>query len=386
MTQPRLVVTACLALLLTGSIARLIAFPAVELPASLSDQEFWRLTEELSEPDGAFQYDNLLSNELVFTHVVPDLARVRPGRVYLGVGSEQNFTYIAAVRPHLGFITDIRRGNLHLHLMYKALFEISADRSEFVARLFSKKRQNALTARSTASDLMAVYSDAATVDEGTYVANLRDIENCLTKVRALPLSRLDLEGIARVYRAFYRYGPGMNYSATIALNQLEPGWMTYRDLMIQTDSGGQELSYLATEDSFTVVKGLEAANLIVPIVGNFSGPKALRAVAAYVKAHNATVGAFYVSNVEAYLQRAGALHAFCGNVAAMPLDEESVFIRPRGVSLPTAMMLQARQGAKPARQSSDRPAQIGQTSVRFEPGAGVVPIASEVSSCSGTIR
>src|SRR5436190_22151653 len=37
---------------------------AESLPARLSDQEFWRLTEDLSEPNGYFQSDNLLSNEI----------------------------------------------------------------------------------------------------------------------------------------------------------------------------------------------------------------------------------------------------------------------------------------------------------------------------------
>ncbi len=70
--------------------------------------------------------------------VVPDLTRtVKPGRVYMGVGPEQNFTYIAATRPAMAFIIDVRRGNLQLHLMYKALFELSTDRADFVSRLFS---------------------------------------------------------------------------------------------------------------------------------------------------------------------------------------------------------------------------------------------------------
>ena len=63
---------------------------------------------------------------------------MKPSGVYLGVGPEQNFTYIAAIRPRIAFITDIRRGNLHLHLMYKALFELSANRADFVARLFNR--------------------------------------------------------------------------------------------------------------------------------------------------------------------------------------------------------------------------------------------------------
>ena len=40
--------------------------------------------------------------------------------------------------------------------------------------------------------------------------------------------------------------------------------------------------------------------------------------------------AFYVSNVESYLQRNGRWQAFCANVAALPLDDASIFIRPSG--------------------------------------------------------
>ena len=104
---------------------------------------FAGLIGQLSEPNGEFvsrsgSPDNLLSNEMQVSTVGAALAgRVKPSGVYLGVGPEQNFTYIAAVRPAMAFIVDVRRGNLDLHLMYKALFELSADRIEFVSRLFS---------------------------------------------------------------------------------------------------------------------------------------------------------------------------------------------------------------------------------------------------------
>ena len=62
------------------------------------------------------------------------------GGVYIGVGPEQNFTYIARLRPSTAFIIDIRRENRSLHLLYKALFEISRDRADFVSRLFSPAR------------------------------------------------------------------------------------------------------------------------------------------------------------------------------------------------------------------------------------------------------
>ena len=137
------------------------------LPSALSDADFWSLSERLSEANGSFvsrsgSPDNLLSNENSISSVAAELAaRMKPGGVYLGVGPEQNFTYIAAMRPRLAFITDIRRGNLDLHLMYKALFGLSATRSEFVARLFSRRPVAASTPKTTAAELMAAVTPRA---------------------------------------------------------------------------------------------------------------------------------------------------------------------------------------------------------------------------------
>src|SRR6186713_999890 len=120
------------------------------LPDRLTDQEFWRLSQDSSEPDGNFRSDNLVSNEIWLQYVIPDLlARSRQGSVYLGVGPEQNFTYIAALKPKMVFITDVRRGNLHMHLMYKALFELTNNRAEFIEMLFNKKKPASITSAST---------------------------------------------------------------------------------------------------------------------------------------------------------------------------------------------------------------------------------------------
>ena len=139
---------AVLALVFSGAI--LPAAPRstqTPLPARLTDQEFWKLSTDLSEPNGYFRSDNFLSNETGFQWVIPELKRrIPPGGVYLGVGPEQNFTYISALKPAMAFIIDIRRGNLHEHLLYKALFEMSADRAEFLSRLFSRKRPAGLSA------------------------------------------------------------------------------------------------------------------------------------------------------------------------------------------------------------------------------------------------
>src|SRR5215831_21082990 len=137
MKTRRCFIIACFLLLTIVPLAR----AAETLPAQLSDQEFWKLSTESSEPDGTFRSDNLLSNELYFQYVIPDLVKTaKSERVYMGVGPEQNFTYIAALKPKMVFIVDIRRGNLDLHLMYKAIFEMSKDRADFVSLLFSKKR------------------------------------------------------------------------------------------------------------------------------------------------------------------------------------------------------------------------------------------------------
>src|SRR5687767_9735913 len=111
------------------------------LPASLSDAQFWKLSGDLSEPAGSFRSENLVGNEQTHQYVLSELRQAaRPGGVYMGVAPDQNFTYIAAVRPRIAFIVDIRRGNLLQHLMYKAVFAMSQDRREFISRLFSKPR------------------------------------------------------------------------------------------------------------------------------------------------------------------------------------------------------------------------------------------------------
>ena len=329
-----LLVSFALTLVLTAPLTLPGAIAAAQVPSSLTDQEFWRLSQSISEPDGAFRSDNLLSNEMVFARLLPEfLPQVKPGGVYLGVGPEQNFTYIVAMKAKVAFITDIRRENLHLMLMYKALFELSKDRAEFISLLFTKARPSQLTAASTIREIMGAYWDTPSGDEAAYAANLQAIQRHLTKTRALPLPQSDVDGVAQVYRAFYYYGPAMNYSASLSLTNIGAGnAATYRDLMTQADANGQFLTFLGSEESFKYLKDLEANNLIVPVVGNFSGPKAIRGIGEYLSARGVTVSAFYVSTVEPYLKRDGSFPTFCENVATLPMDDASVFIRPGNVA------------------------------------------------------
>ena len=108
------------------------------IPERLDDSTFWAMVNDMSEPGGYFHSDNFVSNELGFQYVLDEmLATVGSNGVYVGVGPDQNFTYVAALRPQIAFIVDIRRQNMLQHLMYKALIEMSSDRAEFLALLFS---------------------------------------------------------------------------------------------------------------------------------------------------------------------------------------------------------------------------------------------------------
>jgi hypothetical protein len=341
------IVTFALALLVSAAPIR---GQQVGLPTQLTNQEFWALSERISEPGGYFRSnsgstDNLLSNEAVLSSVAGGLlTKVRPGGVYLGVGPEQNFTYIAAITPRIAFITDIRRGNLHLHLFYKAAFEMSANRAEFVGRVFSRQRPTRLTAASSAAQLMDAYLGARPLDAAGFTAALRAVQTHLVVTRALPLSKDDLAGIEYVARAYHKYGPSIFYNST-NVDRRRTGAATYAELMRARDAAtGTERSYLANEANFGIVKAMHANNLIVPVVGDFAGPKALRAIGTYLRERRAVVSAFYVSNVESYLRTNGVWPKFCANVASMPLDAASVFIRPSGSRVSASTFPQMREG------------------------------------------
>jgi len=337
MNRPRLlagrlalVLAACWAIVTVETAPQIVA-PA-SMPSSLTSAQFWKLSGDLSEPAGYFRSENLVSNEHTYQYVIPELVKqTRPGGVYLGVAPDQNFTYMAAVRPRMAFILDIRRGNLLQHLLYKAVFELSPDRASFVSMLFSKPRPAGLKTTSTVFELFSAYARVATSDEH-YRRNLAAIVSHLTRRHGFTLSADDLEQLETIYFAFFWEGPGLRYSTMASgISRGRAGfgntYPTYEDMITQTDWDNSPRSYLATEDNYRFIKGLEEKNLIVPVMGDFAGAKALRAVGRYVRERGSVVSAFYVSNVEQYLFQDGKFDAFARNVATLPIDARSTFIR-----------------------------------------------------------
>ena len=305
--------------------SRLVATELI--PSQLSDEAFWNMVTEFSEPNGYFRADNFVSNETTFQYVIRELKKVTPGGVYLGVGPDQNFTYVVAMRPKIAIIFDIRRQNMLQHLMYKALIEMSSDRADFISRLFSRKRPEGLELNSSASQLFLMFENVPT-DREFFLENLQAIKKQLEQRHGFKLSAED-EGILEyIYRAFFAGGPDLTYNGVGGGGFGRGRMPSYADLMQMTDGEGQNRSYLGSEENFKILQDLENKNLIVPIVADFAGPKAIRAVAAYLKDHDAHVTAFYVSNVEQYLfQQNDDWSKFYRNVQLLPVDATSTFIR-----------------------------------------------------------
>ena len=350
------------ALVLCGVVALCVALPHAQtqpqtLPAQLSDADFWSLRDTLSEPPGEFRSENLVSNETMYQWPIPELVKtVSPGAVYMGVAPDQNFTYLSALKPKMAFIVDIRRGNVLQHLLYKALFELSSDRAEFAARLFSMPKPSGITATSSARELFdAVYtlkSDAKLFD-----VNKRAVLDVLTTKHGFALSAADQEQLNWIYNCFYTFGPDLTYQACEAATgrgygfgggrgggRFGGGFRSFADMQLQADAAGVLHGYLATDANFAWMKEFEAKNLLVPVTGDFMGPKAIRAVGAWVRERGAVVGTFYTSNVEQYLFQSATWGNFYANVATLPLDNGSLFIR----SVPSNNVMPAQPGARAA--------------------------------------
>jgi hypothetical protein len=313
-----------------------------QIPERLSDTTFWRMVTEFSEPGGYFRSDNFVSNETSFQYVIPELQRTtRQGGVYLGVAPDQNFTYLVALKPKIAFIIDIRRQNMIQHLMYKALIEMSTDRAEFMSLLFARPRPTGLDSESSVEKLFLAYSEVVG-DSVLFRKNLARMTDWLTKQKRFALTANDLQSLEYVYRAFAMAGPDITYAFPNGGGRGFGRWPSYAQLMLESDGEGSNRSYLATEANFRVLKDMEARNVIVPLVGNFSGDQTLRMVGRYLKERAATVTAFYTSNVEQYLfQQGDEWNRFYANVATLPLDSTSTF---RAVALLGHRTAQGRTG------------------------------------------
>jgi len=285
---------------------------------------FAQAIASLSEPAGYFDTDNLISNESSYLQVVPALrAKNLHGGAYIGVGPDQNFTYIAESRPAIAFIVDIRRDNLLLHLLFKALFQQAHTRVEYLALLFGRPVPAPSEAWRTAPvERLARYIDDNRA--GDAAAIHARIEQVIRSF-GVPLSSEDLRTIAGFHQRFAEPGLSLQFQSTGRPPQRD--YPTYRDLLLDTDSAGRQSNFLASEESFQFVRGLEAQDRVIPVVGDLSGPSALAAIGKRLASRGEALSVFYASNVEFYLFRDGSFPRFVGNLRQVPHAPGSVIIR-----------------------------------------------------------
>ncbi len=311
------------------ALARWAAAPAgVErsVPATqvrITQSEFGDIIDRLSEPEGYFDTDNFITNETSYLHVIGKLNReVDPGGVYFGVGPDQNFSYIAHQQPTLAIITDIRRQNMLLHLLFKVLMEEASDRYDFLCRLFSRPRRAWDSDRTLEATLELIRSTPP--DEDLYQDNIRMVEQTLLEKYELPLTVQDLEQIRYVYSTFFNESLNLRFST---IGRSSSRYPTLGQLILETDLDGAHQNFLSSEELFSRLKQFQQQNRLIPIVGDFAGPKALRAVAGFLRERGLEVSVFYASNVEFYLFNRPQWKDYVDNVRAFPVRDDAVFIR-----------------------------------------------------------
>jgi hypothetical protein len=253
------------------------------------------------------------------------------GGAYIGVGPEQNFTYIAKIRPRIAFIVDIRRQAMIQHLMYKAVFELSPTRADFLSHLLSKPVPAGKGPGAGAPlDEILTFFGAIPADDKTYAKNMAAIRKTIQEEFQFPLSEEDQASLEYVCRSFRTWGFEVGFDVGFRRGRGFGRSPNLRELLAKRDLKGKQGNFLASAEDYDFVRGMQRNNLIIPIVGDFSGKKALAAVGAYLRKHKFTVSAFYVSNVEMVLLDWGSIEQFTdfvNNVKKLPVNERTLLIR-----------------------------------------------------------
>ncbi|HXW04473.1 MAG TPA: hypothetical protein VD833_04515 [Vicinamibacterales bacterium] len=312
-------------LAIAASLGGLLALSA-GLPAGQPRADgFAAQIAALSEPPGYFDTDNLISNERSYLEVVPAL-RGPGGGVYIGVGPDQNFTYIAALRPSTAFIVDIRRDNLLLQLLFKSLFALSTTRVEYLAQLLGRSAPAPIDGwhKATIDEIVRHLDRAPPLADGALDA-LRTRVNAQISRSGVPLSAIDLATIDRFHRRFIADGLELRFHSTG--RPPRSYYPTYRELLLARDPSGVQANCLAAEEGFQFVRSLQSRDRIIPVTGDLSGPHALVAIGRLLSSRGERLSAIYTSNVEQYLFRGGRFSRFAANLAALPRDERAVIIR-----------------------------------------------------------
>src|SRR4051812_3016541 len=202
-------------------------------PESLYGKTFLRL----SEPAGYFPSENVVSNETSYLQVLDAIRREGvKGGAYIGVGPDQNFSYVAALKPRVAFMFDIRRDAMIEHQLFKAVFAMSRTRLEYLCVLLARPAPaNVADWKDSSIASLVRFIDATNAS-----VELAKSSEIAIEARArgfgIPLSDTDI-GILALYRsAFIRFGLDVQYSSLNGnMVSAMPAW---RDLLLEVDRAG----------------------------------------------------------------------------------------------------------------------------------------------------
>jgi len=305
-------------------VSSVIGTAHAQIVPDISPVEFSRMVKSMSEGGGYFPSDNWVTNETTYLDAIEPLERLAiKGGVYIGVASNQNFSYIAVIKPDIVFFVDIRHLNRMQHLVYKVLFELAETRAEFFSLLFSKSlnSKDPPDEKSNIDNLVNYFLRAPT-DREMNQATFEKIVSVLDNKYKYNLEETEKNEIRAVLDAFYLHNLKITYN----------GGSNYRfpnlgQLLKTTDSRGEQLNIFNSREKYQFVREMHLANKIIPLTGNFAGTKALTKVADFLDKYKLKVSAYYVSNVERYLFRDGIFSDWVENIYKLPINDNTVFIR-----------------------------------------------------------
>lgn len=269
----------------------------------------------------------LVSNETDYQRILPLLnMTVSPNGIYIGVGADQNFTFMATTHPSFSFIIDYHPENQYLHHLFKTCFELAPTRQAYLSILFSKPLTPEIKNNQAVSlSELVTYFDGVESADDLFDQNGPLIRASLNRFKpTLPDEALDT--IDRMRGLFRLHHSGLKTRLDTATWQGRP-YPAYRDCLLAVDNEGRNWHFLNSNDRYARIKKMQEQNRIIPVVGDWSGEKTLRELASFTEKRGKTVSVLYVSNVEEFLFREGRFEAYMENIERLPVDANSLIVR-----------------------------------------------------------
>lgn len=195
------------------------------------------------------------------------------GGVYVGVGSDQNYTLAAVAGSELVFLLDIDQSVVDLHRCYEALIEASPDPKTLYDRW-----------------------DAAHQDESVQILE--------TAYAGLP--EADRKRIVRLYKAARE---------TVYV---------HLDRVIRRHQGEEPTAWMSNRAMYDRVRALFLADRVRMMAGDLTGSSSLQSVGSAAKALGLPVRVIYFSNAEEYFEYG---KQFVANVEALAGDDDAMVLR-----------------------------------------------------------